>query len=92
MDRYDGINDENTLIAGEIEEDRYVLTQFKHMRTQSVISKERMEAICNYLTRELDKEEQDHFITINDQLPVRVSKCEMIQLLVELKAIKQRLS
>ncbi|WP_010282158.1 hypothetical protein [Bacillus timonensis] len=73
--------EENRLIVGEIEEDAFVLTQFKHMNTQSVISKERLEAICDYLLKILENGEQENFITLNDQLPVRVNHAEMEEML-----------
>ncbi|MEH7383621.1 hypothetical protein V7138_24405 [Bacillus sp. JJ1533] len=84
--------EDNRLIAGEIEEGAYVLTQFKHMQTQSVISKERLDAICNYLMKEVESGEQEHFITLNDQMPVRISLLEMEELLEELIHIRGKLN
>lgn len=92
MESFTNLNDDNKLIMGEIEEDKYILTQFKHLQTQSVISKKRLEAICTYLKDELENGEQVHFITINDQIPARVSSEEMNQLLEELSFIKEELS
>lgn len=75
--------EENRLITAEIEEDVFVLRQFKHMNTQSVISRERLEVICDYLLKTLESGEGVNFITLNDQLPVRVSHAEMEELLDE---------
>ncbi|MEH7237362.1 hypothetical protein [Bacillus sp. JJ1562] len=84
--------EENRLIAGEIEEGVYVLTQFKHLQTQSVISRERLEAICNYLVKKVESGEQEHFITLNDQMPVRISHSEMEELLEELIEVQGKFS
>ncbi|MFS0863838.1 hypothetical protein [Fredinandcohnia sp. 179-A 10B2 NHS] len=91
MESFNNFNDNNKLIMGEIEDNQYILTQFKHIKTQSVISKKRIEAICTYLRDELENGGQEHFITINDQIPVRVSSEEMNQLLEELRFIKEGL-
>lgn len=83
--------EENRLIVGEIEEDSFVLTQFKNLSTQSVISKESLKEICNYLNKEIESGEQEHYITLNDQLPVRVSHEELEELLGELTIIHELL-
>ncbi|MEH7224998.1 hypothetical protein V7112_14410 [Bacillus sp. JJ1566] len=83
--------EENSLIAGEIEEGAYILRQFKHLRTQSVISRERVEAICDYLIKSIESGEQENFITLNDQMPVRISHEEMEELLEELLNIRGKL-
>ncbi|MFS0823485.1 hypothetical protein [Bacillus sp. 1P02SD] len=83
--------EENGLISGEIEENAFVLTQFKHLKTQSVISRERLEAICDYLMKKVESGEQEHFITLNDQMPVRINHSEMEELLQELNDIRGRL-
>ncbi|WP_449540137.1 hypothetical protein [Ferdinandcohnia sp. Marseille-Q9671] len=84
--------EENRLIAGDIEDNTYILTQFKHMKTQSVISRERLDAICEYLKKEVEGGVQEHFITLNDQIPVRISQNEMEELLSELRDIRARLN
>ncbi|WP_453996707.1 hypothetical protein [Bacillus nitroreducens] len=83
---------ENQLIVGEIEDDAFVLTQFKHMNTQSVISKERLETICDYLMKEIESGAQEHVITLNDQIPVRVSHEEMEELLSRFMVIRELLN
>ncbi|RFB18940.1 hypothetical protein DZB84_01415 [Bacillus sp. HNG] len=82
----------NSLISGDIEENAFVLTQFKHMKTQSVISRERLEALCDYLMKKVESGEQEHFITLNDQMPVRINHSEMEELLQELIDIRGKLS
>ncbi|MEK5443002.1 MULTISPECIES: hypothetical protein [Fredinandcohnia] len=84
--------DENKLIMGEIEEEAFVLTQFKHMTTQSVISKERLGAICDYLSRKVDSGENEHYITLNDQMPIRLNQAEMKELLDEFIEIRGKLN
>ncbi len=84
--------DEIKLVMGEIEEDAFVLTQFKYMNTQSVISKERLGAICEYLSRKVESGEQEHYITLNDQMPIRLNQVEMKELLDEFMNIRGKMN
>ena len=78
------------IFTGEIENNEYVLKQVKNMETQSVMNKQQLTAIADYLAKAVHHDDQ-HIITINDQLPIRLSNVEANQLLTEIEQIQRSL-
>ncbi|MDQ0337245.1 hypothetical protein J2S00_000015 [Caldalkalibacillus uzonensis] len=80
------------IFEGEIDpvSNNYVLKKVKNLETQSVISPEQIQTIYKHLSKVLNSSE-DYVITVNDQMPIRLSHDDIKQLLIELEEIKNGL-
>ncbi|WP_078546810.1 hypothetical protein [Litchfieldia alkalitelluris] len=78
------------IIQGEIVDNQYILKQVKQLSTQSVMKKQQIKQLSDYLAKSIHHDDQ-HLITINDQLPIRLNNDEVNQLLNELEMIERSL-
>ncbi|MRG85822.1 hypothetical protein [Salinibacillus xinjiangensis] len=61
------------MVKGELSgEKEFVITQIKNLDTQSVLHPNQLQAMYQYLSKQLELSE-DCIITVNDQLPVRLN-------------------
>lgn len=86
MESYDG-----TVMTGHTNEDEeFVLTNIKHMDTESIFSKEQLMALHEYLERQYKSGEPCTMI-LNDQLPVPLKEEELSLLLEEMEQVIETL-
>ncbi|MFC4323130.1 hypothetical protein [Litchfieldia salsa] len=78
------------IFLGEVTNNEYLLKQVKQIPTQSIMKKTQIQALSDYLAKVVHHDEQ-HIITINDQLPIRLSNDEANQLINELEQIEKTL-
>jgi hypothetical protein len=80
-------NHDTPIFSGEIDVNSqdYTLKEVKNIATQSVISKQQLESLYDYLSRQ--KGDESVTITINDQIPLMLNNLEVGQLLHELEQI-----
>jgi hypothetical protein len=80
-------NHDTPIFSGEIDVNSqdYTLKEIKNIATQSVISKQQLESLYDYLSRQ--KGDEFVTITINDQIPLMLNNLEVGQLLHELEQI-----
>ncbi|WP_027414663.1 hypothetical protein [Aneurinibacillus terranovensis] len=78
------------IFSGEINVNSqdYILTEVKSIATQSIISKQRLKSLHDYLLRR--KGDESVIIAINDQIPLLLNGQEVGQLLDELNQIIKR--
>lgn len=81
----------DTIFSGEVIDNQYILKQVKQIHTQSVMKKQQIHELSDYLSKAVHHD-QMHIITINDQLPIRLNNDEANQLINELEQIEQSLS
>jgi hypothetical protein len=83
---------DNSIISGNInyQTNEFILYKVKDFETQSVIKLNQLNRIFDYLNMVKD-EESLPIIMINDQMPVRLSKEEIQQLLKEIENIRSQL-
>lgn len=83
---------EGDIFSGEFDkaEKEFVLKRVKNFQTQSILKEGQLDALYDYLTR-ASHYDQSHVITINDQLPVRLSNDEVKVVLAELDKIREGL-
>lgn len=80
-------NYDTQIFSGEIDVNSqdYTLKGVKNIATQSVISKQQLESLYDYLSRQ--KGDESVTITINDQMPLMLNNREVGQVLYELEQI-----
>ena len=79
------------IFHGDINENEYILTQVKQIPTKSIMTKQQLNAITDYLAKAVHHDDQ-HIITINDQLPIRLTNEEANQLLSEIEEIQRQIT
>ncbi|MBD8071276.1 hypothetical protein [Bacillus sp. PS06] len=78
------------IFLGEVSNNEYILKQVKQIPTQSIMKKQQIQSLSDYLAKAVHHDEH-HIITINDQLPIRLTNDEANQLITELESIEQSL-
>jgi glutaredoxin len=83
---------ENSIFSGNInhQTNEFILNKVKDFETQSVINENKLNRIFDYLQK-AKNEESLPIIMINDQLPIRLNKEEIHQLLKEIENIRNEL-
>jgi hypothetical protein len=86
-----GMSYDTPIFSGEIDmsSQEYTLKEIKNVTTQSVISKQQLQSLHRYLSRQ--KGEESVIITINDQIPLMLNQLETEQLLHEINQIIKQL-
>jgi hypothetical protein len=79
------------IFHGDINENEYILTQVKQIPTKSIMTKQQLDAITDYLAKAVHHDDQ-HIITINDQLPIRLTNEEANKLLSEIEEIQRQIT
>lgn len=77
------------IISGQFDEDsnEFSLQQVKHFFTETTINEEQLQNLYYYLKKH-ENDSEGQFITLYDQLPIRLSK-EDVQLLIrDLEKVK----
>ncbi len=78
------------IISGEFDHtlNEFSLQKVKHFYTESTLRQSQVNLLYDYLEKH-HQEEGGQFITLYDQLPVKLSQNEMNQLLNDLKKVKE---
>ncbi|MBB6452319.1 hypothetical protein HNQ94_000764 [Salirhabdus euzebyi] len=81
------------VVQGELNtvEDEFILTNIKHLITQSVIQHKQLDLLQQYLQSKAEQKESC-ILTVNDQIPVKLNEGEVLLLIKELAEIQQKLS
>ncbi|QHS22485.1 hypothetical protein GWK91_05750 [Virgibacillus sp. MSP4-1] len=87
METYQG-----QLIKGEfsIQENEFIIQEIKHLETQSILQSSQIEALHEYLIKQI-QDDESCVITVNDQMPVRLSREEAEVLLQDLDKLIHRM-
>lgn len=77
------------IISGEFDEhtDEFSLKKVKHLTTESTINENQLQNIFDYLIKHRH-EMEGHIITLNDQLPIRLSQEEIELLIRDLEHVR----
>lgn len=77
------------IISGEYDDqaEQFSISMIKHFKTQSILTKDQASQLLDYLYRHKD-EEGGQVITLNDQMPLRVSSEEINALILDLEKIE----
>ncbi|MCA1038200.1 hypothetical protein LCM00_01655 [Bacillus infantis] len=77
------------IVSGEYDDqtEQFSISMIKHFKTQSILTKNQAIQLLDYLYRHKD-EEGGQVITLNDQMPLRISSEEINSLILDLERIK----
>ncbi|OXT14812.1 hypothetical protein B9K06_24335 [Bacillus sp. OG2] len=77
------------IISGEYDDqsEQFSISMIKHFKTQSILTKDQAIQLLDYLYRHRD-EEGGQVITLNDQMPLRISSEEINSLILDLEKIE----
>ncbi|MCP1158559.1 MULTISPECIES: hypothetical protein [Bacillaceae] len=77
------------IISGEYDDqaEHFSISMIKHFKTQSILTKDQAIQLLDYLYRHRD-EEGGQVITLNDQMPLRISSEEINSLILDLEKIE----
>ena len=80
---------EGQMISGTFDETEksYTLEQVKHLTTRTILHKEQLEKICQYL--ESCRDEENQILSLNDQILLSLSKEEIAQLIEDLHSVQK---
>lgn len=79
------------MMSGHVNEDQeFVLTNIKHLNTNSVFDEEQLEALSQYLQSQQQKGEVCTMI-LNDQLPVPLQVDEVSTLVNEMEKVMHKM-
>lgn len=83
---------ENTIFLGTInhQTNEFILRKVKDFETRTVFNENQLQRIFDYLQK-TKNEENLPVIIINDQLPVRLNKQEIRQLITEIEKIRNQI-
>jgi hypothetical protein len=81
---------EGTIISGEFDlsMNEFSLHTVKHLFTESTLKESQINRLYEYLNKH-KHEDGGQFITLYDQMPIRLSQVEINQLLGDLERIKE---
>jgi hypothetical protein len=76
------------IVSGEYDDqtEQFSISMIKHFKTQSILTKNQAIQLLDYLYRHKD-EEGGQVITLNDQMPLRISSEEISALILDLERI-----
>lgn len=82
---------QGTIIGGNFDEsmNEFSLTRMKNLYTESVLSEKQMNNIYQYLLLHRDSED-GQIVTLYDQMPLRLSKEEINQLIGDLEEVMSK--
>ncbi|MGD6844605.1 hypothetical protein ACQCVH_19090 [Bacillus infantis] len=77
------------IVSGEYDDqtEQFSISMIKHFKTQSILTKNQAIQLLDYLYRHKD-EEGGQVITLNDQMPLRISSEEISALILDLERIE----
>lgn len=77
------------IVSGEYDDqtEQFSISMIKHFKTQSILTKNQAIQLLDYLYRHKD-EEGGQVITLNDQMPLRISSEEINSLILDLERIE----
>ncbi|MFJ5761439.1 hypothetical protein ACIQAA_20490 [Neobacillus sp. NPDC093182] len=80
---------QGSIIAGEFDSslNEFALQQVKYFETVSILNENQLNQIYDYLKRN-QHQEDGQIITLNDQMPIRLSQEEINQFIVDLEKVK----
>ncbi|MBB5173803.1 hypothetical protein [Texcoconibacillus texcoconensis] len=83
---------DQSILSGEVDAQskEYVLRRVKHCETQSVLDAEQLEHLNHHIGQAVEADEE-YILTVNDQIPVRLNREEMQQLLLEIRQIAEHI-
>jgi hypothetical protein len=78
-----------SIVSGEYDDqtEQFSISMIKQFRTQSILTKNQAIQLLDYLYRHKD-EEGGQVITLNDQMPLRISPEEVSALILDLERIE----
>ncbi|RDU38017.1 hypothetical protein DRW41_00105 [Neobacillus piezotolerans] len=79
---------EGSIISGEFDPsmNEFSLHKVKNLNTQSVLKENQLTAIYNYLKKH-ENDDDGQIITLNDQMPIRLTREELLKLAADFKKI-----
>ncbi|MGM0751906.1 MAG: hypothetical protein ACQET6_08225 [Bacillota bacterium] len=79
---------QGTIIAGEFDSstNEFSIQKVKDFDTESVLKKNQIDTIYHYL-KSHQHEDDGQIITLNDQMPLRLSQIEMNQLILDVEKV-----
>ncbi|MEN8700003.1 hypothetical protein [Bacillus infantis] len=77
------------IVSGEYDDqtEQFSISMIKHFKTQSILTKNQAIQLLDYLYRHKD-DEGGQVITLNDQMPLRISSEEINSLILDLERIE----
>jgi hypothetical protein len=77
------------IVSGEYDDqtEQFSISMIKHFKTQSILTKNQAIQLLDYLYRHKD-EEGGQVITLNDQMPLRISSEEINALILDLERVE----